>query len=372
MAKEDYYKTLGVERNASLEEIKKAYRKMAMKYHPDRNPGNNAAEQKFKEAAEAYEVLGDEEKRRLYNQFGHDGLKGAGVRGFSSFEDIFSAFGDIFGGGIFDAFFGGNRRAGIRRGQNLRCEVALGLEEVAKGVEKTIKLNRGTPCTKCQGTGAEPGSSKIACTYCKGRGEIQQSQGFFVVRRTCPQCRGAGRVVEKPCRECNGQGKVAGATDITIRIPAGIEDGTRLRVAGEGDLGDNGAPRGDLFCDVFVTEHPFFHRRGDDIICELPVSFTEAALGAEIEVPTLKSKEKITIKAGTQSHELIRLPGKGLPNVRGYGIGDEIIQVVVETPKKLTKKQEELLREFAETEHKHVLPQKTSFIEKLKRYFEGN
>lgn len=372
MAKEDYYKILGVARNASEEEIKKAYRKCALKFHPDRNPGNKEAEQNFKDAAEAYEVLGDPDKRHIYDQYGHDGLKGAGVRGFNNFEDIFSAFGDIFGGGIFDSFFGGGRRAGVSRGASLRCEVALTLEEVAAGVERTIKLRRHDACPACNGSGAEAGSSRVPCAYCHGRGEIQQSQGFFVVRRTCPQCRGTGRVVEKPCKSCRGEGKVVGEREIAIKVPAGIEDGTRLRIAGEGDLGDNGAPRGDLFCDVFVKEHPFFHRHGNDIICELPISFAEAALGAEIEAPTLAGKTKVSIKAGTQSHELIRLPGKGLPSLRGHGRGDEIVQVVVEVPKKLTPQQKDLLVQFAETEHKHALPQKKSFLEKLRQYFEGN
>jgi len=371
MAKEDYYKILGVNRDASEDDIKKAYRKMAMKYHPDKNPGDKQAEQRFKEAAEAYEVLGDEQKRQIYDRYGHEGLKSAGVRGFSSFEDIFSAFGDIFGGGIFDAFFGG-RRAGIRRGANLRCEVNITLEEVAKGIEKTIKLRRHDPCEQCSGTGVEPGAKEVTCSTCQGRGEVQQAQGFFVVRRACPHCQGKGKIPEKACTRCNGTGRTGSQAEISIRIPKGIDDGTRLRIGGEGDLGDNGAPRGDLFCDVFVKEHPFFHRRGDDIICELPISFTEAALGAEIEVPTLTAKDTITIKPGTQSHQLVRLPGKGLPNVRGYGIGDEIVQVVIETPKKLTQRQEELLREFAKTEGKTVMPHRATFLEKLKHYFEGN
>ncbi|MEW6357303.1 MAG: molecular chaperone DnaJ [Planctomycetota bacterium] len=372
MAKADYYSILGVEHNASQDDIKKAYRKMAMKHHPDRNPGDKEAERRFKDAAEAYEVLGDPEKRHIYDRYGHDGLKGVGVRGFSSFEDIFSAFGDIFGGGIFDAFFGGGRGAGLRRGANLRCEVALNLEEVARVAEKTIQLRRHEVCKKCHGSGAEPGSKKTTCSLCHGRGEIQQAQGFFVVRRTCPQCRGQGERVEHPCAECKGDGRMVGQTEITIKIPAGIQDGTRLRIGGEGDLGDNGAPRGDLFCDVFVKEHPFFQRRGNDIICELPVSFVEAALGTEIGVPTLTAKEKITIKPGTQSHDLIQLRGKGLPDIHGRGVGDEVIQVVVEIPKKLTKRQEELLREFAETENKHVMPKKSGFLEKLKHYFEGD
>jgi len=375
MAKEDYYKILGVGRNASQEEIKKAYRKMALKYHPDRNPGDKEAEKRFKEAAEAYEVLSDPQKRARYDQFGHQGLKGVDVRGFSTFEDIFEAFGDIFGGGsIFDEFFGGfrgGRRRGARRGPNLRCEVHLDLAEVARGVEKTIVLHRREICDRCNGTRAEPGSMPSQCSYCGGRGAVRETRGFFVFDRTCPQCGGAGTEVHNPCKQCHGEGKVRKEVNIVVRIPPGVEDNTRLRISGEGEVGDDGGPRGDLYCDVFVKKHPFFERRGDDIICEVPISFTQAALGTEIEVPTLGSKARVKIPRGTQSGQLIRLAGQGLPNIRGYGVGDELIRVVIEVPKRLTPQQEELLRKLAALEDKHVTPARKSFFEKLKDYFEG-
>jgi len=371
--KEDYYKILGVDRNATQEEIKKAYRRMALKYHPDRNPGDKEAEKKFKQAAEAYEVLSDPEKRARYDRYGHAGLEGVPVRGFTTFEDIFDAFGDIFGGdSIFDSFFDmGRRRRTQRRGPNLRCEVTISLEEVARGTERTIKIHRHEICKNCAGTGSRPGSMPSRCEYCNGRGEVRQSRGFFVVRVTCPRCGGVGTVITDPCPECRGKGKIPKTAEIKVRIPPGIEDGTRLRIAGEGEIGDNGAPRGDLFCDVFVKEHPFFERHGDDIICEVPISFAQAALGAEIEVPTLTSTARVKIPRGTQSGQIIRLRGQGLPNVNGYGRGDELIRVVIETPRHLTPRQEELLREFAKTEEKNVSPRRKSFFEKLKDYFEG-
>lgn len=371
MAKEDYYKILGVDRNAGEDDIKRAYRKLALKFHPDKNPDDDEAERKFKEAAEAYEALSDPQKRQLYDRYGHDGLRGTTMRGFGTFEDIFDAFGDIFGGGGFEDLFGfGRRGRRARRGPSLRCDITIDFAGVAKGVQKVISVVRHEPCPTCGGTGAKPGTSPITCPYCRGFGEVQQSQGFFTMRTTCPKCRGNGKVIQDACPDCQGAGRKPVATEIQVRVPAGIEDGSRLRVAGQGELGDNGAPRGDLYCDIHVERHPFFDRHGDDLVCEVPIAFTQAALGAEIEVPALDGKTVVQIPAGTQSSDVVTIPGGGLPNVRGYGRGDEHVRLVIETPKKLTPKQEELLRELAETETVHVSPHRKSFFERLKEYFD--
>jgi len=372
---QDYYQTLGVARNAEDDEIKSSYRKMALKYHPDRNKDNKEAEQKFKDAAEAYEVLRDPEKRRLYDQYGEAGLKGRTMRGFSSFDDIFDAFGDIFGGGgggggIFDGLFGGQTRRGPRRGASLRCDIEIELGEIATGVEKVIDVARREVCTECNGTGAKPGTMPVTCQYCHGRGEVQQSQGFFTIRQVCPNCQGQGEVVESPCSKCKGAGRAAQHAQITIRVPAGVDDGTRMRVAEQGEPGDNGAPRGDLYCDIHVKPHPFFERHGSDIVCELPITFTQAALGAQLEVPTLEGKTEISVPRGTQSGDLLRLQGKGLPSIRGHGKGDEVVCVIVEVPRKLTGDQEELLRQLAKTEDTHVSERRKSFFDKVKEYFE--
>jgi len=371
VAKADYYDILGVNKDASEEEIKRAFRKMALKYHPDRNPGNKEAERKFKEAAEAYEVLSDPEKRQLYDRYGHEGLRGANVRGFSTFEDIFEAFGDILGSSAFDEFFGfGRRGRRVRRGPSLRCDITIEFNDVAEGTQKVISLVRNEPCPTCGGSGTRPGTSPITCPYCRGYGEVQQSQGFFTMRTTCPKCRGNGQIIQDPCTDCRGAGRRPTPVEIQVRIPAGIQDGTRLRIAAQGELGDNGAPRGDLYCDIHVTPHPFFERHGDDILCEVPISFPQAALGAEIEVPTLDGKKTIQVPPGTQSSDLITIPGGGFPNVRGYGRGDEHVRLIIETPKKLTPRQEELLRELAKTEDVNVSPKRKSFFERLKEYFD--
>jgi molecular chaperone DnaJ len=373
--KPDYYKVLGVNRNANVEDIKRAYRKMALKWHPDRNPNSKEeAERRFKEAAEAYEVLSDPQKRARYDQFGHEGLAGVHMRGFSTFEDIFEAFGDIFGGGggIFESFFGGRAgRRAARRGPSLRCEIMIDLREVASGTERTIELRRHEVCDACSGSGARRGSLPSTCAYCGGRGEVQQSQGFFVVRITCPRCQGKGSVITQPCPPCGGSGRIMKATQIKVPIPAGVENGMRLRIAGEGEVGENGAPRGDLFCDIYVAPHPIFERHGDDVLCELPISFSQAALGADVEVPTLAGRISLHVPSGTQSGQVFRLPGQGLPNVHGRGRGNELVQVVIETPKKLTPRMEELLREMAQIEDKEVTPKRKSFFEKVKEYFEG-
>ncbi len=380
MAKRDYYEVLELQKNAGADDLKRAYRKLAFKYHPDRNQGDAAAESRFKEAAEAYEVLSDPEKRRVYDQFGHAGLDGAGGgRGFSSFEDIFSAFGEIFGGGggggrsPFDDLFGfgrGGRRARVERGASLKCDLTLELDEVARGVEKTIELKRAEICEECSGSGSKKGTSPIACPDCGGAGAIQVSQGFFAIRQTCPRCHGEGTFVQTPCEACKGAGKTPRRREITVRVPAGIADGTQLRVAGEGEPGKNGGPRGDLYCFVHQAPHPIFQRDGDDLVCEMPISYSQAALGAEVEVPTLKGKSHLKIPRGTQTHKVFRLKGLGLPNVYGHGRGELLVKVVIETPKKLSTRQEELLREFAETEELQVSPQRKSFLDKVRELFE--
>ncbi len=366
----DYYNILEVNRNASQEDIKKSYRKLALKYHPDRNPGDKEAEEKFKKLAEAYEVLSDPEKRRQYDAYGREGLRGYGVHGFTNIDDILEHFSDIFGGSIFEEFFGTRtRRKVARKGASLRVDIDLDLEEVARGVEKTISINRKEYCDVCGGSGLKPGASPSTCAYCRGRGEIQQSQGFFTFRGTCPRCGGHGKIIENPCYRCNGQGRVTKRAQISVQVPAGVEDGMRLRVAGQGEPGENGAPRGDLFCDIHVKPHPIFQREGSNLICELPISFTQATLGCELDIPTLRGvTTKLKVHRGTQSGDVVTLRGEGLPAVQGWGKGDLLVKVLVEIPTKLTQRQEELLREFAELEQKNQHPRGRTFWQKVKEY----
>jgi len=375
--KRDYYEVLGVNRNAGPEELKKSYRKLALKHHPDRNKDNPDAAEHFKEAAEAYEVLNDPEKRRIYDQFGHEGLERGGYqRGFSSFDDIFSMFNDIFGGGsVFGDFFGSQRtgtaaRSRPRRGASLKCELIISLGDAYIGVERSIDLRRNEVCDTCGGTGAKPGTSVTTCSYCQGRGEVQQSQGFFSLRTACPQCEGTGEVIEHPCTSCRGSGRFPRKRSLTVRIPAGVHDGTQMRVSGEGEPGYNNGPRGDLYCIIRVRSHPLFARDEDDLICEVPISFSQAALGSEIEVPNLKGKTLLKIPPGTQVGKTFRLRGQGMPTVYGHGRGDILVRVKVEVPHKLTTQQEELLREFAKTEENNVTPERKSFFEKVKKVFE--
>ncbi|MCC7211033.1 MAG: molecular chaperone DnaJ [Candidatus Brocadia sp.] len=370
---EDFYKILGVDKNASGEEIKKAYRKIALKYHPDRNPGNKEAEQIFKKAAEAYGVLGDPDKKKKYDQFGIDGLKGTGAPGYSTFEDIFDAFGDIFGGGsIFEDFFGGGRARGkaARKGASLKCDIEVDFKDVAAGVEKKIELTKREICDVCRGTGAREGTSSVNCPYCRGKGEVQQSQGFFTLRTTCPKCHGAGKIIESPCTKCSGSGRYPKKSIISIQVPPGVEDSTRLRLTGQGEPGENGAPAGDLYCDIHVKPHPIFKRQGDDVLCEVPVPFAQAALGCTIDVPTLTSNIiQVKIPRGTQNNEIVPIRGEGFPNLHGYGKGNLLVQVIVEVPTKMSQRQEELLREFAELEKKNVSPRQKKFFEKMKDLF---
>ncbi len=378
--KADYYDILGVAREASPEEIKKAYREAAFKFHPDRNEGDEAAEEKFKEAAEAYDVLKDTEKRARYDRYGHDGLQGVATGDFSSFEDIFEAFGDIFGGGgggIFDAFFGGGGgrrggRRGPRRGASLKVEITLGLEEALKGQEKTIELTRREACETCEGSGAKDGAKPVECATCGGVGEVIQAQGFFRVQTTCPHCRGAGSQISDPCGTCKGSGKEAKRREITLRIPAGVEDGSRIRISGEGDSGEPGGPQGDLFCFISVKPHEVFERHGNDLICEVPISFPQAVLGAEVEIQTLDGPVAMKIKPATRSGQVYRMSGLGAPDVHGRGRGDLLVQVDIDVPRKVTDEQRDLLKELAKLEKSAVRTQKRTFIERLRDAFLGD
>ncbi|MCK9230330.1 MAG: molecular chaperone DnaJ [Syntrophales bacterium] len=344
--REDYYTILGVDRNASDDEIKRNYRKLALKYHPDRNPGDLEAEENFKKAAEAYEVLRDQEKRAIYDRYGHEGLNGTGFRGFSGFDDIFSSFGDIFE----DVFgFRGRRtqsRTAPRPGADLRYDMSISFMDAVSGVTTDIDIQRLENCPGCSGHGTAPGTEPALCPTCRGVGQVTRSSGFFSVSSTCPQCRGAGRVIENPCRECRGAGKVEVTKKVQVRIPPGVETGVRLRLRGEGEEGIFGGPRGDLYVFIHAEPHDYFRREGDTLYCEVPVPMTLAALGGEVDVPTLDGVEKIKIPRGTQHGRLFRLKGRGVPHLRGSGRGDQVIQVAVEVPTDLSKKEEKLLKEF--------------------------
>jgi molecular chaperone DnaJ len=375
MAKQDYYQVLGVEKSASPDEIKRAYRRMAIKYHPDKNPGNKEAEAKFKECAEAYEVLSDPEKRRQYDQYGHEGLRGTGMHDFSrmNVEDIFSMFGfdDFFGSVFGGGRRGGGRRGGPSRGYDLETGVELTLAEVAHGAEKTIEFTRQDRCPECNGSGAAPGTQPTRCPLCGGSGQVAKGGGFFQMVSTCPQCQGTGQIVKNPCPTCRGSGRVPKKRTVTIRVPPGVHEGQGIRVAGEGEPGRHGGPNGDLYVYVRIRPHEFLQRDGNDLVAVVPISFTQAALGATIDVPSLDGTRQLKVPAGTQYGSLFRIRGQGLPDVRSGRTGDELVQVTVETPTGLSARQEELLREFAETENRNVSPKSSSFFEKLKRHF-GN
>jgi molecular chaperone DnaJ len=371
--KRDYYEVLGLSRNAGPDDIKKAYRQAALKFHPDRNKAPDA-ERHFKEAAEAYEVLSDPERRQRYDQYGHAGLDGARMHDFSGMgiDDIFSVFGDLFG----DMFGGGGRGRGrAERGVDIQTVIEVELKEVATGVEKTLRFERADFCDRCAGQGGEPGTQRRACRTCGGYGQVerQTSLGFFVTRSVteCPTCHGRGDLAEKPCKACNGAGQALKERVLNVKIPAGIHDGQSVRVRGEGEPGPNRAARGDLHCLVRVKPHEFLQRDGDHLVCRLPISFTQAALGSQVEVPTLTGTSPLRIPPGTQHGAIFQLSGKGLPNLRNGRVGDEIVQALVEIPKKLTKPQEELLRKFAATEDKTVLPESRGFFDRVKEYLTG-
>lgn len=351
MTKNDYYEILKVARTASDEEIKKSYRAIAMQCHPDKNPGDKKSEERFKEAAEAYEVLSDKQKREIYDNYGHEGLNSTGFRGFNGFEDIFSHFGNIF-----DDVFGygnarGQSRSSAHSGSDLRYDLKISFMDAAFGLTTEIDLEKLATCHKCHGTGAAPGSSPETCRTCKGRGQVIQSSGFFTISSTCPHCNGHGKVISKPCDNCRGAGKEQVSKTVQLKIPAGVETGSRLRLRGEGEAGNMGGHDGDLYVFIHVEEHDFFVRSGDDIICSVPISFVNAALGGTIEVPTLQGKEKLKIPRGTQNGKTFRLKGKGISHIRGFGSGDQIIEVFVQIPTALNKRQEELLTEFEKLSH---------------------
>jgi molecular chaperone DnaJ len=367
--KRDYYQVLGVERGSQEDEIKRAYRKLAMQFHPDRNQGDPDAERRFKEAAEAYDVLGDAQKRARYDQYGHAAFAGAGSgAGFTNVEDIFSTFSDIFGGSFGDLFGGGRRaRNGPRTGRSLRIVLDLTLEEIDQGVERVVAIKRFEACGSCSGSGSEGGKPPVTCTTCAGAGQVRRSQGFFVMASACPTCAGAGRVIADPCRACGGQGKVQQRREVTIEVPPGIEEGVQIRISGEGDAGDPGAPSGDVYCVVREKEHKLFQRSGADLLCEVPFAFSELALGDKVEIPTLRGRAEMTIPAGTPSGKVFRLRGQGLPHLERRGRGDQLVRVFVEVPTKLTERQRELLTEFAEIEQKRS--GNKSFFDKIASLF---
>jgi len=376
MSKRDYYEVLGVTKNASEAELKKAYRRAAQKYHPDRNPDDKQAEEIFKQCKEAWEVLSDSRKRAAYDQFGHAGVDpsmggggGPGAGGFGAgFNDIFGdVFGDIFGGGR-----GGGQR--VYRGSDLRYNLDLSLEDAVAGTEVKIRIPTHVSCPECNGSGAKKGTSPVQCSTCGGRGQVRMQQGFFSVQQTCPHCRGSGSIIKDPCHKCHGRGLISEHKTLSVKVPAGVDTGDRIRLAGEGEAGENGGPPGDLYVQIQVKEHPIFQREDSNLFCEVPISFATAALGGELEVPTLNGRVNLKIPAETQTGRMFRIRGKGVKPVRGGAIGDLLCRVKVETPVNLTRKQKDLLREFSgdmeEGGSRHS-PQASSWMDGVKKFFDG-
>jgi molecular chaperone DnaJ len=366
--KKDYYDLLGVNRNVGEDDIKKAYRKLALKYHPDRNPGDKQAEEKFKEVSEAYQVLSDPQKRTQYDQFGHAAFGDGGP--FSGGFDFTAGFEDIFGD-IFGEFFGtgSGRRRARARGEDLRYNLTLTFEEAVSGTEKKVKIPRHGPCETCRGNGAKPGTAPQTCPTCRGRGQVSFQQGFFSVSRTCNQCGGHGMVINDPCVACGGAGRVRKLHTLNIKIPAGVDTGSRLKLRAEGESAPTGGSPGDLYVVIQVESHPIFMRENLDIVCDVPISFVQAALGSEIDVPTLDGKVKMKIPAGTQSGKVFRMKGKGVKDVQGYQQGDQHVRVIVETPTHLTSRQKELLKEFAAVGGEEINPLSKGFFDKVKELF---
>jgi molecular chaperone DnaJ len=369
MAKADYYELLGVERGASAEDIKKAFRKQAMQYHPDRNPGNAEAEKKFKEINEAYDVLKDDQKRAAYDQYGHAAFDGGGRPGAGGFD--FSAnFADVFDD-LFGEFMGGRRGGGAARGADMRYNLEISLEEAYKGKKTQIRVPSSVTCDTCDGSGAAPGSKPVTCQTCHGAGKVRAQQGFFTIERTCPTCQGQGRTIKDPCTACRGSGRQQKEKTLAVNIPAGVEDGTRIRLAGEGEAGPRGGPPGDLYIFLSILPHRFFRRDGVNLFCRAPIPMTKAALGGQIEVPTLDgTRARITIPAGTQTGRQFRLKGKGMPVMRGAGVGDLYINAVVETPVNLNKRQKELLQEFEAAGGSETSPESEGFFAKVKEFWD--
>jgi molecular chaperone DnaJ len=369
----DYYEVLGVERRADGTVIADAYRKLAIRFHPDKNPGNPEASDRFKEAARAFEVLSNDELRARYDRYGHAGLQGGGRHEFNDLSDIFDAFGDLFGGGgVFGgAGGGGGRRANrARQGRDVFSSVSLSLVEAARGATKTVEFSRHEPCGSCDGTGAKKGTKPQPCEYCAGHGQVIQSAGVFRLQTTCPSCRGAGTIIRDKCSDCAGEGLTVEQIERRVTIPAGVDRDVRVRLAGEGEPGANGGPPGDCYCVIEIEDHPFLAREGRDLHCEVPITFSQAALGATVEVPTLDGPKPLAIAKGTQAGDVVRVKGLGMPEVRGRGIGDLHVHVHVEVPKTLSPKAEQLLRELAAEEQKAVSPKRSSFFSRLGEYFQ--
>ncbi|SEM49237.1 molecular chaperone DnaJ [Stigmatella aurantiaca] len=366
--KRDYYEVLGVQKGVNPQELKSAFRKVALQYHPDRNPGNNEAEEKFKEASEAYEVLSDPERRARYDRFGHAGGGAEGFGGGFQNVNINDIFGDIFGE-IFGGARGGRGRGGTGRGADLRYNLEISFEEAAFGCRPKVPIPRPKKCETCTGSGSKSGAAPKPCGTCGGSGEVRFTQGFFAVSRTCADCNGTGAFIPDPCPKCKGAGKVPSEEVLEVAIPAGVDNGTRVRLSGMGEPGDRGGPAGDLYVTVIVREHPLFQREDYEVFCEVPISFTQAALGAKIDVPTLDGKVKMTVPAGTQSGKVFRLRGKGIPHLHSQQRGDQHVRVILETPTELSARQRELLEKFAEEAGEETHPHSKSFFAKVKELF---